>query len=57
MPHKPLPPCPVATTVELIGNKWKLLILRDLMGGTAPLWPAARVRQRHQPKSANTKPA
>ena len=34
MPHKPLPPCPVATTVELIGNKWKLLILRDLMGGT-----------------------
>ena len=34
MPHKPLPSCPVATTVELIGNKWKLLILRDLMGGT-----------------------
>ena len=34
MPHKPFPPCPVATTVELIGNKWKLLILRDLMGGT-----------------------
>lgn len=29
-----LPPCPVATTVEIIGNKWKLLILRDLMGGT-----------------------
>lgn len=29
-----LPPCPVATTVELIGNKWKLLILRDLMDGT-----------------------
>lgn len=26
-----LPPCPVATTVALIGNKWKLLILRDLM--------------------------
>ena len=26
-----LPDCPVATTVRLIGNKWKLLILRDLM--------------------------
>ena len=29
-----LPECPVATTVQLIGNKWKLLILRNLM--TAP---------------------
>jgi len=27
---KNLPPCPVATTVDLIGNKWKLLILRDI---------------------------
>lgn len=26
-----LPDCPVATTVSLIGNKWKLLILRDLL--------------------------
>lgn len=26
-----LPPCPVATTVELIGSKWKLLILRNLL--------------------------
>ena len=26
-----LPDCPVATAVWLIGNKWKLLILRDLM--------------------------
>lgn len=25
-----LPACPVATAVELIGGKWKLLILRDL---------------------------
>ncbi|MDR0567578.1 MAG: helix-turn-helix transcriptional regulator [Spirochaetaceae bacterium] len=29
-----LPVCPVATTVNLIGNKWKLLILRDLLSGT-----------------------
>ena len=25
-----LPICPVATTVQLIGNKWKLLIIRNL---------------------------
>lgn len=29
-----LPACPVATTVGLIGNKWKLLILRNLLAGT-----------------------
>ena len=29
-----LPECPVATTVSLIGSKWKLLILRDLLTGT-----------------------
>ena len=29
-----LPACPVATTVGLIGNKWKLLIIRDLLTGT-----------------------
>ena len=26
-----LPDCPVQTTVQLIGSKWKLLILRNLM--------------------------
>lgn len=25
-----LPECPVATTVQLIGSKWKLLIIRNL---------------------------
>lgn len=29
-----LPACPVATTVGLIGNKWKLLIIRNLLAGT-----------------------
>lgn len=28
-----MPECPVATTVGLIGSKWKLLILRDLLTG------------------------
>lgn len=31
---KELPPCPVETTLTLIGNKWKVLILRDLLPGT-----------------------
>lgn len=26
-----VPDCPVATTVQLIGSKWKLLILRNLL--------------------------
>lgn len=26
-----MPVCPVATTVQLIGSKWKLLILRNLL--------------------------
>ena len=31
---KELPACPVETTLTLIGDKWKVLILRDLMTGT-----------------------
>lgn len=30
----PLPACPVETTLLLIGDKWKVLILRDLRDGT-----------------------
>ena len=26
-----LPACPVATTVQLVGSKWKLLIMRNLL--------------------------
>ena len=33
-PAKDLPDCPVETTLTLIGDKWKVLILRDLMPGT-----------------------
>lgn len=29
-----LPACPVEITLQLIGNKWKVLILRDLLDGT-----------------------
>lgn len=34
MPQKTLPACPVETTLTLIGDKWKILILRDLLPGT-----------------------
>ncbi|MCD8248511.1 MAG: helix-turn-helix transcriptional regulator [Lachnospiraceae bacterium] len=33
-PAKELPACPVETTLTLISDKWKVLILRDLMPGT-----------------------
>ena len=31
---KEIPACPVETTLTLISDKWKVLILRDLMPGT-----------------------
>jgi DNA-binding HxlR family transcriptional regulator len=31
---KDLPACPVETTLLLIGDKWKVLVLRDLINGT-----------------------
>ena len=34
MTTRELPACPAEATLTLIGNKWKVLILRDLMGGT-----------------------
>lgn len=29
-----MPACPIATVLELIGNKWKVFIIRDLLSGT-----------------------
>ena len=34
MENNELPACPVETTLTLIGNKWKVLIIRDLLQGT-----------------------
>ena len=34
MDKKNLPACPVETTLSLIGDKWKVLIIRDLLTGT-----------------------
>ena len=35
---KEIPACPVETTLTLIGDKWKVLIRRDLMAGTCLLY-------------------
>ena len=32
--QKKLPPCPVETTLMLISDRWRVLILRDLLDGT-----------------------
>ena len=32
--HKELPVCPVETTLLLISDRWKVLIIRDLLDGT-----------------------
>ena len=34
MDARALPACPVETTLSLISDKWKVLILRDLLPGT-----------------------
>ena len=34
MKKNELPPCPVATLLVLVGTKWKVLIIRDLLTGT-----------------------
>lgn len=31
---KDLPPCPVQIVLKMIGNKWKILIIRDLLTET-----------------------
>ena len=32
--NRSLPDCPVEVTLSMIGNKWKVLILRELLQGT-----------------------
>ena len=33
MENKLLPACPVKVTLTLISNKWKILVMRDLLEG------------------------
>lgn len=34
MTNKELPDCPVETALSLMGDRWKMLIVRDLLTGT-----------------------
>lgn len=52
-----LPACPVATTVQLIGSKWKLLILRNLLIRPWRFNELQKDLGRHQSKSADREPA
>ena len=40
-----LPACPVETTLTLIGDKWKVLILRDLMPGDKAVRGTEKIRR------------
>lgn len=34
MKYKDLPKCPIETTLTMLGNRWKILIIRELLTGT-----------------------
>lgn len=55
---KELPACPVETTLSLIGDKWKVLILRDLITGTKRFGelknPSELFHRRFSPRSSVT---
>ena len=40
-----LPACPVETTLMLIGDKWKVLILRDLMLRYKAFWRTQKINR------------
>lgn len=42
---KELPACPVETTLTLIGDKWKVLILRDLMPRNKAFWRVEKIHR------------
>lgn len=50
---KPLPACPVETTLTLIGNKWKVLILRDLLPGTKRFGELKKIHWQCVPEGAD----
>ena len=47
-----LPECPVATTVALIGSKWKLLIIRNLLQRPWRFNELKKRSRRNQPESS-----
>jgi len=51
-----LPPCPVETTLILMGDRWKLLIVRDLLTGTKRFSELKKSLTGIFPKSIDTTP-
>ena len=45
--NKELPVCPVETTLMLIGDRWKVLILRDLLEGTKRFGDVYKRQKQH----------
>lgn len=48
-----LPACPVETTLTLISDKWKVLILRDLLTGTKRFGELKKIFKRSQSKGVD----
>lgn len=51
-----LPACPVETTLMLIGDKWKVLILRDLRNGIKAFRRTEKICNRYFPKGSDSQP-
>ena len=49
-----MPECPVATTVQLVGSKWKLLILRNLLGDGDTVYSAYESQRVRRIRSGDT---
>lgn len=52
-----LPACPVATTVQMIGSKWKLLIMRNLLQRPWRFNELKKDLEGNQPKGTDGQPA
>ena len=56
MSETTLPACPVETTLTLIRDKWTILILRDLLGGTKRFWRAQTLDRERVAEGADRAP-
>lgn len=53
MEAKALPACPVETTLTLISDKWKVLIIRDLLSGDKAVWGIKEIHWQCEPKGTD----
>ena len=54
---KEFPKCPVETTLLLISDKWKVLIIRDLLPGKKRFGELKKINRNDFSKSINFKPS